>query len=164
MKAIEGFKDYFVDEKGIIYSRKFHHSKNKNLELRQISPSITNRGYLMVGFYSKGKAIGKLIHRLVAEAFIPNLENKPNVNHINGIQSDNRVENLEWCTQKENVDHAFKIGLQLTGEKHHATKLSDYQKKLIVLDVRVHREIASDYKVSQSTISLIKSKNKISQS
>jgi len=69
-----------------------------------------SRGYLMIRFTSKGKY--HAIHRLVANAFIPNPNNLPQINHKNGIKHDNRVENLEWCTVSQNIKHAFDIGLK----------------------------------------------------
>ena len=72
---------------------------------------LNQKGYPQVGIVLEKKYKHKSIHRLVAEAFIPNPENKPCINHINGIKNDNRIENLEWCTYYENNIHAVKTGL-----------------------------------------------------
>lgn len=71
----------------------------------------TQQGYKHVGLTINKKPKSCRVHRLVAIAFIPNPDDKPYVNHINGVRSDNRMENLEWVTPAENTQHAVSIGL-----------------------------------------------------
>ena len=79
-------------------------------------------GYLCISLTKDYKSKSFFVHRLVAMTFIPNLENKPQVNHINGIKSDNRVENLEWVTASENMQHAWKNGLTKGNFGKHPTE------------------------------------------
>jgi hypothetical protein len=86
-----------------------------------------HKGYIRVQL-SNGKAKAFSIHRLVCKAFHPNPENKPAVNHKNGVKDDNRAQNLEWVTHSENHKHAFKNGYMCKkGVKHHYAKLTEEQ-------------------------------------
>lgn len=75
---------------------------------KKLSPAYDRDGYLKYTLSYKGNRKSISAHRLVAMAYIPNPENKPTVNHINGIKDDNRVENLEWATHKEQKEHSIK--------------------------------------------------------
>lgn len=103
-KPIKGYEGlYEVSNLGHVKSVK------NNIILKS---SKNHKGYPFVVLYRNGKSKNDRIHRLVAETFIPNHENKPQVNHIDCDKSNNQVNNLEWCDNSENQRHAFRHGLQ----------------------------------------------------
>jgi hypothetical protein len=126
-KDVNGYEGYYqVSNIGNVRSldRPSTSPVNK-IELgTQLKPSI-KRGYSCVVLQKDGERKHTSIHRIVAQAFICNRENKPQVNHINGVKSDNRAKNLEWATSSENIQHAYKTGLSIsrTGQRHHFSKL-----------------------------------------
>ena len=95
---IEGFPDYLITSQGRVLSLK----GNKMRELKQ---GKLKRGYMNVVLCKNGKGYNKRVHQLVAQAFIPNPENKTEVNHIDENKINNHVSNLEWLSHKENINH-----------------------------------------------------------
>lgn len=103
-KPIEGYEDtYEVSNQGRV--------RNSKRGGRIMTQSKVTNGYLAVSLSRDGKTRSILVHRLVANAFVPNPDNKPQVNHIDGIKSNNTVSNLEWMTAWENHIHACNAGL-----------------------------------------------------
>lgn len=117
---VKGFLGlYEVDTDGNVYSI-VHDAHRRKRVLKQYP---NERGYMKVNLYdSDGKCKKKYVHRLVAEAFIDNPLNKPNVNHIDANVKNNSVNNLEWCTQSENILHAVKLG-------RHVDNISKYNNR-----------------------------------
>ena len=108
-KPVEDFENkYQASSEGRV--RSFQKTKNEFLILK----NIERKGYYRIYIHGKFRSV----HRIVAETFIPNLENKSYINHKNGIKTDNRIENLEWCTRSENANHAYNIGLMKQGKNH----------------------------------------------
>jgi hypothetical protein len=94
-------------------------------EERLLTVDLSNCGYNRVSLCKDNKLTKYGVHRLVATAFIENPCNLPQVNHLDGNKTNNNVCNLEWCTAKDNTNHAFNNGLRATGETHWKSKLTE---------------------------------------
>ena len=105
-RKIPGYENYEVSNTGRVV--------NNNFNRKGIRKEMTykkSRGYPAVSLFRNGKGKDITVHRLVAQAFIPNPDNLREVNHIDGNKVNNNVDNLEWCTREENMEHAKRNGL-----------------------------------------------------
>lgn len=159
-KDVLGYEgSYMVSDLGRIKSL----PRYKVRTVRYLKQNVLKGGYCYVEFCLNGVRKKHLVHRIEAIAFIDNPENKPQVNHKNGVKTDNNLGNLEWNTRSENQQHAIDTGLRVIpkGEKNHSSKLTEEQ----VVDIR--DKIANNYstgwlarmyEISPSTICDIKAR------
>ena len=147
MEDIKGYEGiYKVKRNGDVISIKSN---------RVLKPFKKQGGYWRIGLYKDGKMRHHAIHRLVAITYIPNPLLKPEVNHKNGIKTDNNIINLEWVTTSENQLHAFKLGLQkpLYGEDHQNSKLLN--RDVLIIKRMIYMVQNNELNITQKDISKI---------
>ena len=129
-KNIKGYPNYQVSNMGRVkrLSTGYYRRTEKILK-----PQLQNNGYLHIKLSQKDKTKCILVHRLVAQVFIPNPNNLPQVNHINEDKTDNRVENLEWCDRKYNINYGNGISKRVKTNKENGT-----YKKIGEINSKIH--------------------------
>lgn len=100
MKEIKGFENYGISIDGTV---------TNIVTGKQLKHDKTTKGYAFVTLYKDKKRYTKYIHRLLAEAFIPNPNNLPEIDHINAIRDDNSIDNLRWVSRKDNIKNPLTI-------------------------------------------------------
>lgn len=152
-KDIKGFEGiYQVSDKGRVKSLK----RGKELIMVNVN---TTFGYSRVKLLKDKKEYPFSVHRLVGFAFLPIIEGKPEINHIDGNKKNNHLSNLEWCNRSENMRHADKLGLRvmLKGETNPRAKVTDQIIRIIRNERKgvFQKEIAKEFNLKQQTVSKI---------
>lgn len=159
-KDIKDFENYQISNYGNVYS------KNRK---RLIAPQLTNMGYMRVQLWNKQVQKKFLVHRLVADAFIDNPENKQTVNHKDSNRINNHVDNLEWNTIQENNKHGFEFGnhVGMNGDKnpyYNITGLNHPRSKKVINiktnEIKSVREAAKEIGISAGYLSDMLKNNK----
>ena len=149
-RTVPDYENYHVSNFGRVKS--FYNGK-----VTILKPALNKQGYLEICLCKNATQKSFRVNRLVARAFIPNLDNKPQVNHIDGHKLNNYVGNLEWSTGAENSQHAFATGLAKSGEEHPDAKLTNEQ----VVYIRTNPDglsgtrLAKNFNVTPTAISRI---------
>ncbi len=155
-KDISGYEGiYKISNKGNIKSlSRFHVPKD-----RILTGFKSNNGYVCIELSKEGFSSRFYVHRIMAIAFLPNPYNKPNINHKDGVRNNNNLDNIEWCTQKENIQHAHRTGLARVGigekQAHSKLKTNNINKirSMYRTGAYTMKEIGDIYKVSYQSIS-----------
>ncbi|MDD5589059.1 MAG: NUMOD4 domain-containing protein [Candidatus Nanoarchaeia archaeon] len=151
-KNIEGYDGiYQVSDRGRIKSlsrlHKIHHNYYVKCKTKILKQTTTKKGYLRIGLNKNNITKQFQVHRIVSIAFIPNVWNKPQINHKDGNKKNNYIKNLEWCNNSENQKHSFKFGLMndRKGENHNLAKFTNKQ----ILEIRKLYPQISGYKLAK---------------
>lgn len=160
-KLITGLENHYISNYGRVKAdtckTKFG-NQIKQWPERFINPWVSRTGYNYIDISINGKVQRFLLHRLVALHFIDNIDNKPHINHIDGDKNNNNVSNLEWCTEKENLQHARDLGLNNSiGSNNKMAKFTDEQVIEIRTATGLLKDIAAIYNAPMSVISRIRS-------
>lgn len=147
------------DYEGLYQISNYGRVKRKRIPQAKILKNMfTTTGYYRITLSNIRKQKDFKVHRLVAQEFLPNLENKKQVNHIDGNKLNNNVNNLEWVTNKENVRHAILTGLRA----HHKIKNYDENKIIEMYNQKsTYKEIASENNVSTWTCYQVLKRNNV---
>jgi hypothetical protein len=160
-KTIENYEGYYeISDGGNLRSldRKYTDSLGRNVFKKSKSQKFyVRRNYFAVWLNKDNKSTPYSVHRLVAKYFLPKSE-KPFVNHVDGNKFNNHWSNLEWCTAKENTEHAIKNKLIVfsSGEKSRNVKLKEEQVCFILSSSLTQQELADKFNVTRSNIGTIK--------
>ena len=153
LKPVKGYEDlYQVDSEGNIYSVIQDAHRRKGM----LKPYSNGTGYWKVNLYDHdGVCKKKYVHRIVAEAFVPNPFGFKEVNHKDLNKKNCAASNLEWCSRRQNLEHSYDHGMKRTCENHGSAKLNWNAVNDIRTKELSQKEYAEKYHVSQSTISAI---------
>lgn len=148
--------NYYINREGVIYRANYVTNDGKYVKSKVVTQCLGENGYYYVNLRQEGKTKLAYAHRIIAETFVDNHENKEQVNHINGNKQDNRIENLEWVTPQENAQHSIKYGLTPVGERAHKSKLTLEEVIAIRSSDEHNVQLAKQYTVSRAQIYRIK--------
>ena len=159
-KDVVGYEGiYQVSNKGNVYRVEWIGARGRECGGRALKPSYDKDGYFKVVLCKNGMMYHKRVHRLVAEAFIPNPNGLPQVNHIDEVKDNNNVENLEWCTSKYNSNHGTSIERRVQAQSKKVKAVNIETGEVLTFNSASEARRNGYHKASQASRGVYKSPN-----